>query len=58
MAPTPDLLRRHQLAFEGTVTARQDDRVDLRVDHWYRATTGPADHLTGGRRDVRTRWGT
>ncbi|MDQ0934190.1 hypothetical protein [Streptomyces turgidiscabies] len=47
VAPTPDLLRRHQLAFEGTVTAKQDDRVDLRVDHWYRATTGPADRPTG-----------
>ncbi len=41
--PTPDLLRRHQLAFEGTVTAKQGNRVDLRVDHWYRAGTGPAD---------------
>lgn len=45
VAPTPDFLRRHQLAFEGTVTAKQGDRVDLRVDHWYRAdtTTDPAD---------------
>lgn len=37
--PTPDLLRRHELAFEGTVTAKQGDRVDLQVDHWYRADT-------------------
>ncbi|MEU6222411.1 hypothetical protein [Streptomyces sp. NPDC047042] len=44
--PSPDLLRRHQLAFEGTVIAEQDDRVDLRVDHWYRATTDPADRPT------------
>lgn len=36
VAPTPDLLRHHELAFEGTVTAEQGDRVDLRVDHWYR----------------------
>ncbi|WP_405536275.1 hypothetical protein OG787_23280 [Streptomyces sp. NBC_00075] len=36
VAPTPDLLRRHELAFEGTVTAAEGDRVDLRVDHWYR----------------------
>lgn len=36
VAPTPDLLRRHDLAFEGTVTAEQGDRVVLRVDHWYR----------------------
>ncbi|WP_330289288.1 hypothetical protein [Streptomyces sp. NBC_00576] len=35
-APTPDLLRRHELAFEGTVTAEQGDRVVLQVDHWYR----------------------
>ena len=43
VAPTPDLLRRHQLAFEATVTAKQADRVDLKVAHWYRATTDPAD---------------
>jgi hypothetical protein len=36
VAPTPDLLRRHDLAFEGTVTAEQGDRVVLQVDHWYR----------------------
>ena len=36
VAPTPDLLRRHELAFEGTVTAEQGDRVVLQVDHWYR----------------------
>jgi len=35
-APTPDLLRRHEMAFEGTVTAEGGDRVNLRVDHWYR----------------------
>ncbi|MGY1499430.1 hypothetical protein ACW4TU_23080 [Streptomyces sp. QTS52] len=35
-APTPELLRRHELAFEGTVTAEKGDRVVLRVDHWYR----------------------
>lgn len=35
-APTPDSLRRHGLAFEGTVTAVDGDRVVLRVDHWYR----------------------
>ncbi|WP_105975926.1 hypothetical protein [Streptomyces geranii] len=35
-APTPDSLRRHDLAFEGTVTAVDGDRVVLRVDHWYR----------------------
>ncbi|MFD9392949.1 hypothetical protein ACFWBB_20215 [Streptomyces sp. NPDC060000] len=36
VAPTPDHLRRHELAFEGTVTAEEGDRVVLRVDHWYR----------------------
>ncbi|NEC84702.1 hypothetical protein [Streptomyces sp. SID12501] len=37
VAPTPDLLRGHEMAFEGTVTAEEgDDRVILRVDHWYR----------------------
>ncbi|UIX32501.1 hypothetical protein [Streptomyces sp. GQFP] len=36
VAPTPDSLRRHDLAFEGTVTAEQGDLVVLRVDHWYR----------------------
>jgi hypothetical protein len=36
VAPTPDLLRRHELAFEGTVTAEQGNRVVLQVDHWYR----------------------
>lgn len=46
VVPTPDLLRRHQLAFEGTVIAEQDNRVDLRVDHWYRTTTDPADRPT------------
>ena len=39
VALTPDLLRSHPLAFEGTVTAKQGDRVDLQVDHWYRADT-------------------
>ncbi|WP_371661143.1 hypothetical protein [Streptomyces sp. NBC_00280] len=34
--PTPDFLRRHELAFEGTVTATEGDRVVLKVDHWYR----------------------
>ncbi|WP_327696093.1 hypothetical protein [Streptomyces sp. NBC_00459] len=34
--PTPDILRRHELAFEGTVTAENGDRVVLKVDHWYR----------------------
>ncbi|MDX3751994.1 hypothetical protein [Streptomyces sp. AK08-02] len=43
--PTPDFLRRHQLAFEGTVTAKGGDRVDLRVDHWYRATTDRPDEV-------------
>ncbi|MDX3453997.1 hypothetical protein PV396_18935 [Streptomyces sp. ME02-8801-2C] len=46
VVPTPDLLRRHQLAFEGTVIAEQEDRVTLSVDHWYRATTDPADRPT------------
>lgn len=36
---TLDFLRRYPLAFEGTVTAKQGDRVDLRVDHWYRDDT-------------------
>ncbi|GAA3887648.1 hypothetical protein GCM10023084_45270 [Streptomyces lacrimifluminis] len=35
-APTPDLLRGHELAFEGTVTAENGGRVVLKVDHWYR----------------------
>ncbi|ELP71290.1 hypothetical protein ACKI1I_02300 [Streptomyces turgidiscabies] len=42
-APTLQFLLSHQLAFEGTVTAKRGDRVDLTVDHWYRATTGTAD---------------
>lgn len=36
VVPTPELLRHYELAFEGTVTAEQGDRVVLRVDHWYR----------------------
>ncbi|WP_055525287.1 hypothetical protein [Streptomyces graminilatus] len=45
-APTPELLRHHELAFEGTATAKQDDGVDLKVDHWYRA---PADRASADR---------
>lgn len=36
-APTPGSLRQNELAFEGTVTAKQGDYVSLEVDHWYRA---------------------
>lgn len=43
VAPTPDLLRRHELAFEGTVMAEQGNRVVLRVDHWYRKDTNLAN---------------
>jgi hypothetical protein len=35
-APTADLLRGHEMAFEGTVTTEKGDRVVLKVDHWYR----------------------
>jgi hypothetical protein len=42
-APTLQFLLSHQLAFEGTVTAKRGDRVDLTVDHWYRDPTGTAD---------------
>ncbi|SPF07115.1 hypothetical protein [Streptomyces sp. MA5143a] len=42
-APTPGRLRQNELAFEGTVTAKQSDYVSLEVDHWYRA---PANRST------------
>ncbi|MEU6343490.1 hypothetical protein ABZ883_21415 [Streptomyces sp. NPDC046977] len=35
-----DLLRGFKTAFEGTATSVEGDRVELRVDHWYRGT-GP-----------------
>ncbi|MDF3143721.1 MULTISPECIES: hypothetical protein [unclassified Streptomyces] len=34
--PTADTLRRNATAFEGTVTSEEGDRVEFRVDHWYR----------------------
>ncbi|MFD9001567.1 hypothetical protein ACFV0T_11450 [Streptomyces sp. NPDC059582] len=40
-AVTVDVLRGMQTAFEGTATAVKRDRVELRVDRWYRGT-GPA----------------
>jgi hypothetical protein len=44
-APTADSLRGYPLAFEGTVTAKQGDRVDLRVDHWFRGGTAETVRL-------------
>lgn len=35
-AVTVDLLRGMQTAFEGTATSVKGDRVELRVDHWYK----------------------
>lgn len=45
-AITVDVLRDVQIAFEGTATAVKRDRVELRVDHWYRGTGPTAVWLT------------
>ena len=34
--PTIDTLRGSSTAFEGTVTSEEGDRVEFRIDHWYR----------------------
>lgn len=34
--PTADLLRKFDVAFEGTVTSRNADQVVFRIDHWFR----------------------
>ncbi|GGL18352.1 hypothetical protein [Streptomyces flaveus] len=34
--PTVDTLRGSSTAFEGTVTSQEGDRVEFRIDHWYR----------------------
>ncbi|WP_327723266.1 hypothetical protein OG920_03715 [Streptomyces europaeiscabiei] len=34
--PTVDTLRGNSTAFEGTVTSEAGDRVEFRIDHWYR----------------------
>ena len=45
-APTVDSLRRYPLAFEGTVTAKAGDRVDLRVEHWFRGGSAETVRLS------------
>ena len=44
-APTAASLRGYPLAFEGTVTAKEGDRVDLQVDHWFRGGTAETVRL-------------
>jgi hypothetical protein len=45
-APTADSLRGYPLAFEGTVTATEADRVDLDVVHWFRGGTAETVRLS------------
>jgi hypothetical protein len=44
LAPSPDILRDMEVAFEGTVTAVDGEVVTLRVDQWF--TPGDADVVT------------
>lgn len=44
--PTVDTLRGYAIAFEGTVTSKQGNHVDFRVDHWFRGKDPAAVRLT------------
>jgi hypothetical protein len=46
VAPTVESLRGYPLAFEGTVTAKAGDRVDLRVEHWFRGGSAETVRLS------------
>ncbi|MGW0420968.1 hypothetical protein [Streptomyces sp. NPDC003015] len=46
MEPTPDLLRRFEIAFEGSVTSRNGDQVVFRIDHWFRGGDADTAQLT------------
>ncbi|WP_030992916.1 hypothetical protein [Streptomyces sp. NRRL WC-3744] len=51
MEPTVDLLRRFDVAFEGSVTSRKDEQVVFRIDHWFRGGDADTAQLTNGGAD-------
>lgn len=52
MAPTAELLRTQDTAFEGTVTSLDEGTATLRVDHWFAGEETPTVSVQTPSRDL------